>query len=439
MIMRHALNIEPPLPFPAESFDYARTLHGSTGEAIVFLCARTGPRNWKEYPVPVHELESFVREFGIRQDVYISQGRFTEPRRKVHLLSSVNALWVDVDFYRDETLAGCHPLYVLELALDRLARERIPEPSCVIASGRGLYLLWFHSPIEFSSLFTWKLCQRRLHKTLLDLRADHNVLHAASVLRVPGSQNSKSQTIVEILRKSPDVWDFEDLADEINAQPETHSGTIKRANNISFLHVRRWNGGTLWAKRMSDIRKLIKYRWPHGVPSGMRNDVLFLYSIGLSWLVEPSRIKAELSDFASHTIRNRKHWTDSDERFSFAASLERALRAAKGETVEWAGRMIDPRYRMRNSTILERLQISTGEARELGFEILLPDELYRERDALRKQAKRTGCSPIQTDTCLTSYRTRHDYTKDSLSKLRPWEALGISRATYYRRKSRGEL
>lgn len=438
MKFRHAasLHIEPPLPFPAESFDYARTLHGSTGEAIVFLCARTGPRNWKEYPVPVHELESFVREFGIRQDVYISQGRFTEPRRKVHLLSSVNALWVDVDFYRDESLENCHPLYVLELALDRLTREKIPEPSCVIGSGRGLYLLWFHSPIEFSSLFTWKMCQRRLHKTLLDLRSDHNVLHAASVLRVPGSQNSKSQTLVEILRKSPDVWNFDDLADEINAQPETtHSRTLGK---VTYLHVRRWNGGTLWAKRLSDIRKLIKYRWPHGVPSGMRNDVLFLYSIGLSWLVEPSRIKAELSDFASHTIRNRKQWTDSDERFTFTASLERALRAAKGETVEWAGQTIDPRYRMKNETILERLQISTPEARELNLEILLPEELYREKDARRKQTSRGGSPPIQTDTCLT-YQTRQNYEENSLSRLKPWEALGISRATYYRRKTQGKL
>jgi len=113
------------------------------------------------------------------------------------------------------TLAGRAPEGVLELALELLRSAGIPEPSLVICSGRGLYLVWLHSPVGWEELVRWQDCQYRIWRVLKPLGADPKARDAARVLRVTGTTNSKNGALVYALRGVGPRRDFEELAASI--------------------------------------------------------------------------------------------------------------------------------------------------------------------------------------------------------------------------------
>lgn len=389
---------------------------------------------WTEYPVSVRELPSFIRTFP-KLDSYISQNRFQGKRRKVALLNEAGAMWADLDFYKIPELTGLHPFLVFEEALHVLLKARIPEPSLAISSGRGLYLIWLHEPIEIDDLSRWNACQYRIWSALRPLGADPAVKHSASVLRIVGSTNSKAGKPVEVLTGSEDVWDFEDLSREILPDRKSNPTAsflleASRRRQPGYFALNNWNGGTLWAGRYGELRKLIYHRWPHGIPQGYRDTVLFLGSVSLSWIVEPSRIETEIRTFASMC---RGNWRQSDTAGTITTTIRRSIQAARGETVIWKGEERDPRYRYSSDRLAEMLGITPDEARSLDLRHLIPAAYSRERRAIREQERRSRKSPHTKPFQSQGYRSH----TDSEQKRKPWEALGISRATYYRQKGRG--
>ena len=109
-----------------------------------------------------------------------------------------------------------HPQGVLALAREALQRAKIPPPSLAVNTGRGIALVWRHEPESRSALAKWNLCQKVIYEALKDLGADPLARDAARVLRLTGTYNSKSGTIVEsVFKDLDDIWDFSELADEI--------------------------------------------------------------------------------------------------------------------------------------------------------------------------------------------------------------------------------
>ncbi len=100
--------------------------------------------------------------------------------------------------------------------------------------------------------------------------------------------------------------------------------------------------------------------------------------------------------------------------------LDRAKRAAAGESVEYKGRRVSPVYAFRKQTIIEQLRITPEEERRMTR--LISDGEKRRRDRQAWRAVHTG-------------RTREEWLAgNGASRARPWEAEGVSRATWYRRR-----
>ena len=436
------LQIEPNLPgLGPESIEYANRLHG-TGEGYVFLCHKPdqGRRKWEQNAVPVGQLESYLRDYPKSIDVYLSQNRFNRKCRFEYALQEADALWADLDYYRNPDLADLHPELIADEALLALDRHRIPEPTAIISSGKGLYFLWLHRPIPIRELYRWKECQLEIYQALKSVGADRGAIDASRVLRLPGTKNSKNGRTVEVLHESSTVWDFEDIFREIVGESERtivhpfEYEVAKRRNSNGFFSRNRWNAKTLWGSRFQELRALKDYRWPHGVPEGFRDLFVFLCTVGLSWMIEPRRLEAEAKRWGRECVGR----FDREALTNTRTTIKRAMAAARGERIEWRGIEVDPRYRFRTETIVDRLEITESEARELNLRSLVPKSLLRERDALRKRECRRP-SPIQTDI-QSQYRTKAEYwNRDSLEKEAPWENMEISRATYFRRKRKGEL
>ena len=90
----------PILQLPAE---HVSVLHGRATAGHVAVA--TLDSGWSERAIPVEDLPQYLRTVPVGVNVYLSQARFRGWRR-TQLLSSVNAVWLDIDHYR----AGSLPL-----------------------------------------------------------------------------------------------------------------------------------------------------------------------------------------------------------------------------------------------------------------------------------------------------------------------------------------
>ncbi len=119
--------------------EHGHLVHGG-GKGLVSIAHRTRKDRWREQVHGVEEALELLKACGGQENVYLSTQRFRGRRRIAYLLS-LSELYVDLDYYRVPELVGAAPQRVLELALKALKVTGKPEPSLVISSGRGLYLL----------------------------------------------------------------------------------------------------------------------------------------------------------------------------------------------------------------------------------------------------------------------------------------------------------
>lgn len=103
---------------------------------------------------------------------------------------------------------------MLTRALGLLQGAGVPEPSLSFSSGRGLYVIWSHGLVARKELPVWNACQDRLHVRLRSLGADPAAKHAATVLRLAGTVNSKNGAVVRPLLEARErPYRFEHLAE----------------------------------------------------------------------------------------------------------------------------------------------------------------------------------------------------------------------------------
>ena len=91
-----------------------------------------------------------------------------------------------------------------------------------------------------------------------------------------------------------------------------------------------------------------------------------------------------------------------------------------GEKVEFGGRQFAPLYTPRNDTLINLFQITDDEQRTL--RTLISRDMAKERDRERHTARRRAAGAVDRET----------YEANTASRQKPWETLGMSRASWYR-------
>lgn len=438
---------------PATVEPFTPTRHGevlhSAGSARnhVVIARKLSGRGWRQRAYKVEDLPDALSEMTGTEDAYISQGRFFGYRREVAQLAGISALWSDLDFYRVPHLREMHPRGVLEEALPVLEREKVPEPSLAISSGRGLYLLWLHTEVPRQALPRWNACQRRISEVLAPLGADATAKDAARVLRLAGTVNTKSGVVAEAIRPPGEVWEFGDLADEVlplTREELAEVRDLRIARAVKRPGRRLWTPGrdltiaTLWEARLSDLQLLLRLRWDaEELPPGQRDEWLFLAACAMSWLAADSQVmRRELYSVA----REVGHWPDAETTTRMQTLFKRMRMLERGEKVPYGGGEVDPRYRFRTQTIQDRLEITAAEERHMRT-LISPAEGNRRRrekareegslsrkDYLDRAARRRlqarsmheeGAPPEEIAASLgISSRTVQDYLRDAGARRR---------------------
>jgi hypothetical protein len=140
--------------------NHGRFLHGA-GEGHVTVARKVpglpSSDNWEPHSYPTRKLYEVLPAYTGVYDAYISQNRFYGPRA-MSRLARLSSMYADLDYYNVSDLEGMHPKSVMDLAFEDLQRAQIPHPSLVVATGRGLALVWRHEPVPRNVWPKWKCC-----------------------------------------------------------------------------------------------------------------------------------------------------------------------------------------------------------------------------------------------------------------------------------------
>jgi hypothetical protein len=88
-----------------------------------------------------------------------------------------------------------------------------------------------------------------------------------------------------------------------------------------------------------------------------------------------------------------------------------------GEVVEFNGKKYPPLYTPKNDTLIDIFKITDEEQRHL--KTIISADIARERDRERHEEHRRAIGMVDRE--------------QSISRQKPWEDLGMSRATWYRK------
>jgi len=395
--------------FREAALGHASTLHPESGRGNVVL-ARKDEGRWDQRSYPIAELPEVIPLYAGQPDSYITQQRYAF-RRTVSQLVELQAMFAELDFYNVPELRGMDARGVLEDILILLEDEQIPYPSLVIYSGRGLHLIWLHSPVPREALPRWIACQEHLGRALRAFGWDRGAKDGARVLRLARTVNSKSGEVVEEIRGIKDRYDFETLCSEILplGRAELRDIRVKRAEKDARMppetrqRPARWfTQAGLAEARITDLQRLRSICWFGDLPPGQRDYWLFVAATSMSWLIDDLQaLQREMFALAKEAGK----WDGRESRSRLSAVMKRARMAADGQTVQWGGTRVDARYRFRNETIIELLEITAEEEREMVTLISKDERLRRHRETdMKRRREVEGKVPREKYTATAEQR-----------------------------------
>ena len=389
---------------------------------------------WDERNYPVEIAIDLLDHYRGRDDVYLSTQRF-RGRRRIAQLLSLSSLHADLDYYKVPELAGAEPSRVLEGAIGALEKAQKPTPSLAIHSGRGLYLMWLHSSIPRAALPRWAACQHEMQQVLRPFGADGQAKDAARVLRIIGTRHGGTGAAVEAMAPTGEPKAFDELASGIlpAERGELLDLRVQRAlRRARKPQERLWgapegfDAATLWEARLTDLQALRWLRWFGEPMPDFRDRWMFVAGVAMSWLAIPQVLRRELYALA----REVGGWTEAQAKSKLHAVFRTAHASARGEKVEWRGMKVDPRYRLKNQTIIEALEITPEEEREL--RTIIGDDERRRRDRARDEKRRREAGAMTRQDYLVRAAKRRvearRLAKKGKSLRKIAEELGISKS-----------
>jgi hypothetical protein len=188
-------------------------------------------------------------------------------------------------------------------------------------------------------------------------------------------------------------------------------------NENQFGNLRPKGWGTMNWNRYQDLLKLCRMRGK--IQDGQRTMVL-IYLLNYMLLSGVTTHHTGLHQEARAMIAEiDPDWEFDDSRLT--TLLGKAEARDRGETVIFRGQQWSPLYTPKKQTLIDYFDITPDEEREM-LALISSAEKTRRSNQRKTEARRTnGVVP------------RDQYEANALSHRKPWELLGMSRASWYRK------
>jgi len=338
-----------------EHIEYLDTVHSNSRGWITKAEISTSYKQWH------YRYNELIEQDFNKENVYISLNTFYSTFRRLEYLKELKAQFIDLDIYKT---GFTKEQIIMHLEADYFNKS-IPRPNLIIDSGRGLYLIWLLNSVPSKALPLWKAVEEYLYSVLKPFGADRQALDPTRILRVPGSINSKSKTVVSIIDEYDYIYDLREIQSEY--LPELEERKVKKKGRPSktvFIHRER----SLYYARIQDITKLCELR--EYDLRGHRELILFLYRYYLCSFLDD--IQKALEDVL-----------ELNSMFIYPLRETEVIRATRSAEKCYLDK--NKEYKYKNDTLIELLEITEEEETYMTTIISKREYKRRQNKAFRKR------------------------------------------------------
>ncbi len=216
-------------------------------------------------------------------DMYFSLNTFRHCKRNQENLHELKALYLDIDYYNKNLTQA----EVLEHLSKQVQHKKIPNPSYIVDSGRGLYYIWKINNTPPQALMRWLSMMKKLCALFEEVGADRSCVDSARIFRMTGSIHSQNKKTVRIIGGSHTTYNLNSLYKEYfealpyeqeeKNKPKVKNNTKRKPkyykkNNLLYLH----NQYKTYQARLQDLEKLTELREYNLAPYQCRESTIFL-------------------------------------------------------------------------------------------------------------------------------------------------------------------
>ena len=385
--------------------EYIDRVHGNSKGWITRSCIdENGYSQWHYKYLELKETDL------TGENIYITLNTFYKPCRRLECIKELNFVYIDLDYYKTK--------YTKEQVIMNLEsnyfNKIIPATNYIIDSGRGLALLWNINKVPSQALPLWKAIQEYLYHQLKEFGADRQALDATRVLRVPGSINSKSKTVVSIIDEYDYIYDLREIQKEYLPELKPKEKKKGRPKKVNYVYRER----SLYFARIQDITKLCELR--EYDLRGHREIILFLYRYYLCSFTED--VQKALEDVL-----------ELNSMFRYPLKENEVIRATMSAEKCYLDK--NKEYKYKNDTLIELLEITEYEETYMST-IISKNEYkrrHREREKNRYLEKLKADGKIKEKDKLLQRRIKiKDLLAEGLEQKDICLRLNISKRTYIR-------
>lgn len=369
-----------------QSLRYKEHLFNNTTDGYIQIFNIDKDKNIKIYNTNINGLREIVEEVKDKEDFFITPNTFYKPQRQVNNIRQFRALFIDIDNCEGDKHFIAYKLF--ELA----EKNIIPSPTMIVDSGRGIHVYWRIKNAPYGALYTWQELQDYFYTQLKPLGADLRATDGARVLRLPNTINSRNKAKCRVMWQDDNLeYSMYDLREEYLY--DKYKKTIANINKTNRKIVQNafFNSYSLHIARSEDLETLVKLR--NGKMNGSRNMALHCYAYWKGIYIRDIDELTEMVEEFNNSFT--KPLKDSEVRAVLRCipkainkflDYEQGIRSGLNKRVT-KGMKDKGGYWYKNETLIERLEITEQEQRELKT-IIGTTEKYERNNQRRNKARR---------------------------------------------------
>lgn len=390
-------------------------------------------------------------------DTYLSVNEYMRPSRKGQNLLCLRALYVDLDFYAEDSawksLVKASDAELASRVRAYCTEKSVPPPSYVKHSGRGLQIFWLFKEggVPATAKSRYDRAQSSLNSIFKEVGADSGARDASRVVRLAGTTNRKVLgtgadphcRFIDFELDEGDVhrYSFDELCDRllpvsrveckerrkrrlVEAEREKlrkHRPVLAKKKIRSF----RGSYGAFAMMAYHDLKKIAELRG--GFEEGHRQTALYhLATFGChAGMTTPEGFSAFVRE-CEEIVDPSHRWKSND----VTEILNRFKRDLAGETEVYNGRTYPCLYTPRRERIVEDLNISDDELEVCSAlcRVADPEERNERRKRRRRKDPEASREAIHARVCRRRAQVRTLLSK-GLSQRAISKQLGCALAT----------
>lgn len=406
---------------------YNERLFDETTDGYIQLLKIQKDRNVRVENLKREDLNKIDKYKG-QEDIFVTPNTMYIPVRKVENIRQFRSLFQDIDCEK----IGLEKAEVVYIMWILYYEEKIPKPSLVVDSGRGLHVYWVIKNAPYGALQTWQELQDYLYHQLKHLGADKRATDGARVLRLPNTVNSRSKTECNVLYSDSIEYSMYDLRDRyLNYKYKSHQLKLQQVKNIDkkVIYNKFFNSYSLHMARAEDLETLCKLR--NYDVKGHRNMIIHCFAY---WKGIYIRDEFELQNAVIELNNSFIEPLKETEILSILRSVgkaidkfieyEQGIRSGQDKRVT-KGMRDKGGYWYKNETLIERLCITKLEQKHMKT-IIGTDEKYKRNNERRTPRNENGLTKREQQKQDLINKVK-ELKKIGLKQIEIAEKLGISK------------